>query len=414
MPNIQNIASMVAGAEARHLMVEAGRCVEVRHRMAQCGACMETCPEDAIQVKDNRITVIPELCRGCGSCASECPTQALHMVQPSEADLLAFVDTAADELFAGELDHEPVLEFSCEHAPASSADVRIVVPALPYVDEAVLLHAAANGFDSIALTCCGDDGCLRPTLAAMPDILATARALLEACGSSCKIVLRKQKPRPQEEGQKERRGRASEPRGGESQQTTMTAGNMMYGNRDYSRRGMISDMASQAKTIVAETAAAELRDRLGQQEAEPTLIQTLTDGKGNMLKFAMPRAESVLNDLYVMNPEPAGAINVRGFARVEVNAAACTCCGMCARFCPTGALECEERPIGNSYGSTWHSLADPWAQAANQEGGALSFRISDCVGCHLCETACPLHCLHVNDEVDASTIFDLEPADLLQ
>ena len=44
--------------------------------MARCHACVETCPESAINVQNNQITIAPELCIGCGSCASECPTGA--------------------------------------------------------------------------------------------------------------------------------------------------------------------------------------------------------------------------------------------------------------------------------------------------------------------------------------------------
>lgn len=412
MPNLENIAGAVAGVASRHLVVEAGRCVEVRHRRARCGACMDTCPEGAIEVKDNRITVSPAICAGCGSCASECPTQALRMVDPSTSELLSFVDQVADTLLQGTAaDHEPVLEFACEHAAASDADARIVVPALPYVDESVLVHAAAAGFDRIALTTCHQPGCLKPTLAAMPDALATARALLGAAGSACKITLRKQKPPAPDADGKPAKARKGAPSG-----SGAMAGAITYGNHEYSRRGMIADMAGQAKTIVAETAAAEMREKIGTPQAPPSLMQTLTDGRGNMLKFRMPRAESLLDDLYVLNPQPTGMVNVRGFARLEVAAAACTRCGMCARFCTTGALECDEVPIGSGARGAWGPFADPWVPKRDEEDvpeGSLTFRISDCVGCHLCETTCPLQCLRVNDEVDASTIFDLEPVDLL-
>ena len=416
MPTIENIAGIVAGAGSRHIIVEAGRCTEVRHRMAKCGACMETCPEGAITVKDNRITIQPELCIGCGSCASECPTQALRTTQPSTAELIGFVDTVADEVFAHFADDpeapEPILEFACEHAAPSNAAGRIVVPALPYVDEAVLVHAAACGFEKIALTSCNQARCMKPTLAAVPDILATTRALLQAAGSSCTISLRREKPPAEgEEAGKANRSRKPAPRTSGAQVNTVS-GTTTVGHNEYSRRGMLSDMANQATTIVAETAAAEMREKLGMEEQAPSLRQTLTDGRGNMLKFSMPRSESLLDDLYVLNPEPSGPLNARGFARVEVNAEACRRCAMCVRFCPTGALQGEEVPISFAYSY------DAWGAAGAKRDddapkGSLTWRMSDCVGCHLCEFTCPLHCLRVNDEVDASGIFELEPIDLL-
>ena len=378
---------------------------------------METCPESAILVRDNRITIQPELCIGCGSCASECPTQALRTIAPSASELVGFVDEVADRVLgqmASDPDApEPMLEFACEHAQPSSAAARIVVPALPYVDESVLVHAAARGFRRIALTTCNQARCTKPTMAAVPDILVTARALLEAAGSDCRITLRREKPPAEDEDAPARgkRPRKQASRSGVSQ-TGIQAGPMTVGRTEYSRRGMLSDMASQAQTIVAETAAAEMRERLGVRDELPSLRQTLTDGTGNMLKFEMPRAMSLLDDLYALNPEPKGMLNTRGFARVEVNAEACRRCAMCARFCPTGALQGEAVPIGgtSAFGA-WGTFGG--SQDENPPQGSLTWRMSDCVGCHLCEFTCPLHCLRVHDEVDAADIFELEPIDLL-
>lgn len=419
MPSLENIAGVVGGAGARHIVVEAGRCVEVRHRMARCSKCVDTCPEEAITVRENRITIQPELCIGCGSCASTCPTQALRTTAPSREDLITFVDTVAEQVFAA-IDEDggetgTSLEFACEHATPGNCAARIVVPALPYVDESVLMHAAAMGFQSIALTSCNQGSCMKPTLAAMPDVLQAARALLAATGTDCAISLRRQKPRPEGEDGKGKAAQRGARRGGTRPAgQAQPIGPTTVGSREYSRRGMLSDMANQATTIVAETAALELRDRLGVQEQEASLRQTLTDGRGNMLKFAMPRAESLLDDLYMLNPEPEGTLSVRGFTRPGVNAAACTRCSMCARFCPTGALECDEAPIGSMINGSWSHFDDPWNSNRNSvPEGSLTFRISDCVGCRLCETACPLRCLKVCDEIDASTIFELEPMDLL-
>ena len=184
------------------------------------------------------------------------------------------------------------------------------------------------------------------------------------------------------------------------------------GSGEYSRRGMLSDMASQATTIVAETAAIELRERLGVQEEAPTIRQVLTDGKGNMRKFEMPQKESLLMDLFTLNPEPAGTVEARGFARVRVNAEACRKCAMCVNFCTTGALQGEAVPIGQTNFGTWRP---PGLQNKEpQVEGSLSFRPTDCIGCHLCEFSCPLGCIRVDDQVDAAEVFELDPIDLLQ
>lgn len=409
MPSIENITGAIAAAGLRHIVVEAGRCTEVRHRMARCHACVDTCPEGAIDVRENRIIIQPELCVGCGSCANECPTQALRTAGPSREELVALVEQAAEMAFAdGTPEDGASLEFACEHATPGNASARIVVPALPYVDESVVLRAAALGFDAVALTSCNDGGCIKPALAAIPDMLATARALLAAAECPCKVTLRREKPRPEpEDGKGAKRGFGRTQR--ISTRTTTTLDTTQAGH-DSSRRGALAELAMQTRTIVAETAAAELRDRMGTPEAAPNLRQTLTDGQGNFLKFDMPRARDILDDLYVMNPEPKGTINARGFALVKVNADACTRCAMCAKFCTTGALQGESAPIGALFTGGWHTQ-DPRASEGNP--GSLTYRPSDCVGCHLCEFTCPVHCLHVEDEIPAESIFELEPIDLL-
>lgn len=387
-------------------MVEAGRCVEVRHRMAHCHACVDACPEGAITIKDNRISIRPELCVGCGTCASMCPTQALRTTSPSLPQLIALVDQLAPNALAQEGAHS--LEFACEHATPSNASARIIVPALPYVDESVILHAAAWGFDTVALTSCNQGECMKPTLAGMPGVVAAARSLLQAVGSSCKVSLRRQKPATDDVEGGKRPSRLSRKR--ESTFVSENTHDAVHGTDGYSRRAALSDMASQMKTIVAETAAAEMRDHLGQQAQEPSLRQTLTDGQGNFLKFDMPRAQSLLDDLYLLNPEPTGVLETRGFAQVSVNADACSRCGMCMKFCPSGALQGEAAPIGGT-------MMDAWGHAGwdrnEKRTGSLSFRPSDCVGCHLCEVSCPLHCLSVQDTIEASLVFELEPIDLL-
>ena len=399
--------------------------------MAHCHACVETCPEGAIDVRDNHITIAPELCIGCGSCASECPTQALRTTAPSRDDLLDFVDTVADQVFGPGSVHpeswdaktnpdvhaavspnpdvKPYLEFACEHAVPSSAAARIVVPALPYVEESVLLHAAARGFETIALTTCNKPQCIKPTLEAVPDVLATARPLIAAAGITCKISLRRQKPPAEGERDTSRKrgfGSARRQSAPAGQATVATSG-----SGEYTRRGMISDMASQATTIVAETAALEIRERLGTQEEAPSIRTVLTDGSGNMRKYAMPRKESVLMDLFALNPEPDGPIQARGFARVQVNAEACRRCGMCVNFCTTGALQGEAVPIGQTNFGAWRPPG--LRNEEPQVEGSLTFNPTECVGCHLCEVACPLRCLTVADELDSAEVFELQPINLL-
>lgn len=43
-----------------------------------CGACVETCPVEAIAIKNDKAVVSDE-CIDCGQCVDECPVSAIEM-----------------------------------------------------------------------------------------------------------------------------------------------------------------------------------------------------------------------------------------------------------------------------------------------------------------------------------------------
>jgi len=44
-----------------------------------CEACVETCPLDAIEMKDDVAVVDEETCSDCGACIDVCPVEAITM-----------------------------------------------------------------------------------------------------------------------------------------------------------------------------------------------------------------------------------------------------------------------------------------------------------------------------------------------
>lgn len=72
-----------------------------------------------------------------------------------------------------------------------------------------------------------------------------------------------------------------------------------------------------------------------------------------------------------------------GFGDVQVDPNRCTACGLCSRFCPTGALRDERvsRPDG-------------------REVFELAFRPASCVDCGVCPVACPEDAIVVEAGVD--------------
>lgn len=67
-----------------------------------CGRCWQACRFSAIEERDGRAYVIPELCEGCGVCALVCPASAIEMVEEEIGDVL-FGQTEWGEIFYAEL-----------------------------------------------------------------------------------------------------------------------------------------------------------------------------------------------------------------------------------------------------------------------------------------------------------------------
>nr|MDK2850273.1 hypothetical protein [Candidatus Cloacimonadota bacterium] len=42
-----------------------------------CGACVDTCPVNALEMKDDKSVVDEDTCIDCGACISSCPVEAI-------------------------------------------------------------------------------------------------------------------------------------------------------------------------------------------------------------------------------------------------------------------------------------------------------------------------------------------------
>jgi len=45
-----------------------------------CGVCRDVCPDDAVNINEERYEINYDYCKGCGICAHECKADAIEMV----------------------------------------------------------------------------------------------------------------------------------------------------------------------------------------------------------------------------------------------------------------------------------------------------------------------------------------------
>lgn len=362
MPNLIDIVEVAEALESKAVYLAADRCVVVRNRHASCAKCADACPTGAVFAADNVLELDAETCVACGACTTVCPTEALIPLQPLDEDLASAV---AEAVVAAE---GPAV-FACariasKHVadPAKYAEV----PCLARMEESVLLGLAARGVEDIVLV---DGTCatckFRANVPGIDATVASANDLMAAQGSDVRVV------------------RASE----FPQDVLLEDARSLLGE---SRRGFFASARTRAKDAAGKTAevmvfkndgkgAPSLRDRLRMSDS------------GTLPQFNPVRRMRVLDAMDSLGAPVVPEIDTRLFATVSIDVEACSSCGMCTVFCPTGALKKSE------------------VKPEDGEGSFLEFSAADCVQCNLCADACLKSCLTVDSVVSTDELFDFEP-----
>lgn len=364
MPSVNDIANVAEALQKCSIDVVRDRCVAVRNRNATCRRCVEACPAGAIEVGGNELYLDPSPCVACGACSTACPTEALVPLDPTDALLEQAVGKAMAE-------NGNRAVFACARISSRHvADPRtyVEVPCLPRVDEAAILAAAEGGADEILLV---DGDCatckFRDCSSRTDATLASANGLLAAHG--CAIGAKRVTGFPDDllvEDAKE-----------------------LFGT---TRRGFFSDAVGAARDTAVTAAKTTLEQELGQVAVEPEIGERLRVTEGGTLPIvSVPRHDAVINALDALGGPQVDEIDSRLFGSVAVDVAKCNACGMCAMFCPTGALrrDAPSKP------------GDPLRR--------LEFSACDCVQCGLCADVCWKAALTLDTRVSADELFDFEP-----
>lgn len=364
MPNLNDIAQIAEALEKGSVAVIADRCVHVRNRNASCRRCMDACPAGALSAGANELTLQNALCIGCGACCAACPTEALVSTAPLDSQLAAQAAEACAR-------NGGKAVFACARIaskrladPARFAEV----PCIARVDESMVLSLVAHGAQDVTLvdgTCktCKYGNCA----GAMDEMEAHANALLSAHGSDVRVTRASSFP----------------------DELLVDSAEGLYGS---TRRGFISDAAAAAKETTLTAARVTIRQELGYSDAAPSIGERLrVDAHGKMPLIDTPRHDVAINALDALGGPVADVIESRLFGSVSIDLDACNACGMCAVFCPTGALVRDE------------------AESASAPLRYVEFSASSCVQCGLCVDVCWKEALALSSSVPADELYDFEP-----
>ena len=343
------LTNVFEAPERKHLHVSGEYCTRTRHRKSTCSVCVDSCPVGAMSFSDG-LEVDTAKCKKCGVCGSVCPTGAIENRSPSDAELMESIKRTAET--------EGRLTIACvrtqeEHLELGS-DVSI--ECLGRLDVSVLLAAALWGAKVVHLTTANcQNCCLSRASLTIETVIRDTNVLLEAAGESLRIT--------SGDGVA---GKRSDQRGN---------------GPSFSRRAIFENLFQRAKQVSVVGVGALLPSKTGDKPANScghVLLRRVPEKRLATLMLLVELAGRSLKD----SSSDSSYLPLR-FGNPTINLDACTACGMCAYFCPTGAL----------------------AKSEGKER-VLIYSASRCTNCALCADICYRNAITVTTESSLRRVLD--------
>ncbi len=299
-----------------HLVVKPELCLRSYHKKSSCRLCSERCPAGAISLGES-LRIDHDLCSGCGVCVNLCPTGVFHLRDLPYESLLAQVKE-------GE-----VAEFTCSLSASNESSLK--VPCLGYLNEAVFVGAINYGAQAVKLNVSRCKGCQHALgLRVAVESMKRANRILALFGLPRRVVA----------------------------SASNLDDNHSFGESQlYSRREFFSHLQGETQRRVATAIEGMDSDRETVAATRATLEP----------KMPMKRA-LLLENIKKLGKPVTGQTRSDGlpFAQVKISDG-CDGCGMCATFCPTGALRSYEEG----------------------DRQVIDFNLGYCFACGLCAEVCP-------------------------
>ena len=383
MPSIVDMVEIMQRLESKALHIEPRRCVMVRNRNASCRRCAQACPSGAIALHDNTIEIDNELCFECGSCSTVCPTEAIVSLKPLDDDLAARVQAQHEAC-----PQEAVIicaRLAAKHRAA--ADRVVEVPCVGRVDASLLVRMAALGATDIRVV---DGHCrtcrYRDAQVAADRSIEAANALFSVWGVEARVQRTEELPE------------------------AVLATSVQEAKGGVSRRGFFSDLRSSARSLAMEATQAAIDIEFNQGKKKESLRDVLKmDASGHMPQVTPERHMRIIGDMATMaEPSPDAVVEGPLFSRVFIEEEKCNNCGLCATFCPTGALR-RVAEQSDDAGDGGQKTVVSAARAKAKQRHWIESRPWRCVGCEMCADVCLKHAVTVEHALPCAALVEREP-----
>ncbi len=330
------------------------RCLNARHRAAGCRHCVTLCPVAALTLVDDKPVLAAEQCVKCGLCLHGCPTEVFTQPNAAERQLLRTVE---------QLPRQPIVLVCALHPTPqhTTAPVTTIVQhrrCLAALSLAQLLTLSEDGERAVWLDdtpCCACP--IGQAQSHLQQTVATANTLLQAFGRPAAFLLQSS----------------------QADQPTTEAANPRFidsGNPPVSRRGLFTALGRAIHTHDHSTLPTPASAADNQPIPVPARLPQQIPAERMALQERLQQQ---------WTPSEQGEINVTAlpFAAIQLNAANCSACGLCARFCPTGAL---------------HFTVE-------EAHFRLSFQAALCLDCPVCTLACPEKAIRLGDTLSTDALL---------